>query len=79
MGIDLFRVPAAASDSALILAVPLSIAICPMLSYLLARFLEPGLWVFYIIVFAACLLLLAKEARRRNGGRFQNTSGSLWA
>jgi len=26
----------------LILAVPLSIAICPMLSYLLARFVEPG-------------------------------------
>jgi hypothetical protein len=48
----------------LILAIPLSIAICPMLSYLLARFLEPGLWTFYIGVFAACVLLLAKEARR---------------
>ncbi|MGB8013044.1 MAG: hypothetical protein WCF68_15630 [Terriglobales bacterium] len=48
----------------LILAVPLSIAICPMLSYLLARFLAPGLWVFYIVVFSACVLLLAKEGRR---------------
>ncbi len=46
------------------LAVPLSIAIGPMLSYLLARYLEPGLWVFYIIVFAVCMVLLAKEARR---------------
>jgi hypothetical protein len=49
------------------LAVPLSIAIGPMLSYLLARYLEPGLWAFYIIVFAACVVLLAKEARRRQG------------
>ncbi|HLM79720.1 MAG TPA: hypothetical protein VK302_03715 [Terriglobales bacterium] len=48
----------------LILAVPLTIAICPMLSYLLARFLEPGLWVFYISVFVGCVLLLAREARR---------------
>jgi len=48
----------------LILAVPLTIAICPMLSYLLVRFLEPGLWAFYISVSAACVLLLAKEARR---------------
>ena len=48
----------------LILAIPLSIAICPMLSYLLARFLEPGLWAFYIGVFAACVLLLVREARR---------------
>ncbi|MGD0214444.1 MAG: hypothetical protein ABSB87_14550 [Terriglobales bacterium] len=48
----------------LILAVPLTIAICPMFSYLLARFLKPGLWVFYISVFVACALLLAKEARQ---------------
>ena len=48
----------------LILAVPLSIAICPMLSYLFARFLAPGLWAFYIVPFAVCVLLLAKEARR---------------
>ncbi len=48
----------------LILAVPLTIAVCPMLSYLLVRFLEPGLWVFYIVMFAASVLLLAKEARR---------------
>ena len=52
----------------LILAAPLSIAICPMLSYLLARFLEPGLWVFYIGVFAACALLLAQEAWRTKLG-----------
>jgi hypothetical protein len=44
------------------LAVPLSIAICPMLSYLFARFLEPGLWFFYIAVFAIGILLLAREA-----------------
>lgn len=50
------------------LAVPLSIAICPMLSYLLARFFEPALWVFFIVVFALCLLLLAKEARRSRAG-----------
>jgi hypothetical protein len=35
-----------------------------MLSYLLARFLEPGLWTFYIVMFSACVLLLVKEARR---------------
>ncbi len=60
----------------LILAVPLSIAICPMLSYLLARFLEPGLWIFYISVFALCALLLAKEARR---GQVQPISKYTWA
>lgn len=47
-----------------ILAVPLTIAICPMLSYLLARFLEPALWAFYIVVFTACAVLLAKDAQR---------------
>ncbi len=47
----------------LILAVPLTIAICPMLSYLLARFFEPGLWAFYFVVFVACVLLLAREVR----------------
>lgn len=46
-----------------IIAVPLSIAICPMPSYLLARFFPPGLWAFYIGMLAACLLLLAKELR----------------
>jgi hypothetical protein len=45
----------------LILAVPLSIAICPMLSYLLARFATPALWVFYIGVFAAGIFLLATQ------------------
>ncbi|MFY9646725.1 MAG: hypothetical protein WAK29_16210 [Terriglobales bacterium] len=50
----------------LILALPLSIAICPMLSYLLARFADPGLWVFYGIAFATCALLLIREARGAN-------------
>jgi hypothetical protein len=49
-----------------ILAVPLSIAICPMLSYLLARFLPPALSVLCIIVFLACSLLLAKEVQKGN-------------
>ncbi|HKN72682.1 MAG TPA: hypothetical protein VJX30_16735 [Terriglobales bacterium] len=62
--LDLFEFRQRRPILRLILAVPLSIAICPMLSYLLARFLEPGLWVFYIGMFAACALLLAKEVRR---------------
>jgi hypothetical protein len=48
----------------LILALPLTIAICPMPTYLLARFFELGLWLFYIVTFAACALLLANEIRR---------------
>ena len=44
-----------------ILAVPLTIAIGSMFSYLLARFLPPGLWVFYFSVSAVCLMLLARE------------------
>jgi len=47
-----------------ILAVPVTIAICPMLSYLLARFLRAGLWTFYAIVFVACAVLVAKQVRR---------------
>ena len=62
--LDLFEFRRRRPILRLILAVPLTIAICPMLSYLLARYLEPGLWVFYIVVFAASVLLLAKEARR---------------
>ncbi len=62
--LDLFEFRQRRPILRLILAVPLSIAICPMLSYLLARFLEPALWAFYIGVFAACVLLLAREARR---------------
>jgi hypothetical protein len=62
--LDLFEFRQRRPILRLILAVPLSIAICPMLSYLLARFVEPGLWVFYLGVFAACILLLAKDARR---------------
>jgi len=62
--LDLFEFRQRRPVLRLILAVPLTIAICPMLSYLLARFLEPGLWAFYIGVSAACVLLLVKEARR---------------
>jgi hypothetical protein len=46
-------------------AIPLTIAVCPMLSYLLWRFLYPALWLFFIGAFAglcfhflrSCLLL----------------------
>jgi len=62
--LDLFEFRQRRPILQLILAVPLSIALCPMLSYLLARFLEPGLWAFYIVVAPACVLLLANEARR---------------
>ena len=62
--LDLFEFRQRRPILRLILAVPLTVAICPMLSYLLARFLEPGLWAFYSVVFAASVLLLAKEARR---------------
>src|SRR5271157_2963930 len=62
----------------LILAVPLTIAICPMLSYLLARFFEPGLWAFYIAVFAACLLLLVKQARGAQVGFVSRCSVSKY-
>ncbi|MGA7645765.1 MAG: hypothetical protein WBW01_04585 [Terriglobales bacterium] len=72
--LDLFEFRSRRPILRLILAVPLSIAICPMLSYLLARFLEPALWVFYIVVFIACALLLIKDAR---GGRLW--SGSRYA
>jgi len=41
-----------------IIALPLSTAICPMLSYLLARFVPAGLQVFYISALVACLLPL---------------------
>ena len=62
----------------LILAVPLSVAICPMLSYLLARFLEPGLWAFYIGVFAACVLLLLNEARQLKLRSISKFSKYIW-
>jgi hypothetical protein len=59
----------------LILAVPLTFAICPMLSYLLARFFEPGLWAFYIAVFVAGLLVLATDARR---AQWRSVSKYVW-
>jgi len=59
------------------IAFPLSIAICPMLSYLLLRFLEPGLWFFYIAVFAVGILLLAREARQAKLRSWSN-SKYIW-
>ena len=59
----------------MILALPLTIAICPMLSYLLTRFFEPGLWVFYIGVFAACVFVLVKEAKQAN---LHSVSKYIW-
>lgn len=73
--LDLFEFRQRRPILRLILAVPLSIAICPMLSYLLARFLQPGLWVFYIGVSAACVLFLAKEARR---AQLRSVSKYIW-
>src|SRR5271166_4469548 len=62
--LDLFEFRKRRPILRLILSLPLSIGICPMLSYLLARFLEPSLWAFYIGLFAACVLLLALEILR---------------
>jgi len=73
--LDLFEFRQRRPILRLILAVPLSIAICPMLSYLLARFVEPGLWVFYLGVFAACILLLAKDVRR---ARLRPVAKYIW-
>src|SRR5271157_3336196 len=73
--LDLFEFRQRRPILRLILAVPLSIAICPMLSYLLARFLQPGLWVFYIGVFGTAVLLLAREARR---AKHQSVSKYIW-
>ncbi|MFZ1915944.1 MAG: hypothetical protein WAU58_00095 [Terriglobales bacterium] len=62
--LDLFEFRQRRTILKLILSVPLSIALCPMLSYLMGRFLQFGLWVFYIGVFAAGVLLLAREFQR---------------
>jgi hypothetical protein len=62
--LDLFEFRQRRPILKLSVSVPLSIAICPMLSYVLARVLTPLLWIFYIGVSAAAILLLAKEARR---------------
>lgn len=79
--LDLFEFRRRRPILRLILAVPLSIAIGPMLTYLLARFLQPGLWVFYSVVSAACILLLALEIRlvrlRRVSKHF--VSEYIWA
>lgn len=59
-----------------ILAVPLTISIGPMLSYLLARFVEHGIWVFYVAASATCVLLLAQGMRRR---KLRAVSRWVWA
>ncbi len=48
----------------MLLATPLTIAISPILAYLLARFSPLGLWSFYICTLAGCVLLLVREGRR---------------
>ena len=73
--LDLFEFRQRRPILRMILAVPLSIAICPMLSYLLARFFDPGLWAFYIGVFGVCAVLLVKEAGRV---RLQSISKYIW-
>src|SRR5208282_1956623 len=72
--LDLFEFRQRRPILRLILAVPLTIAICPMLSYLLARFLEPGL-LFYMGAFAACAWLLAKGVRRT---KLRSVSKYIW-
>ena len=77
--LDLFEFRQRRPILRLILAVPLTIAICPMLSYLLARSLEPGLWVFHIGMFVASVVLLAKEVRRAQRPVSQYTSSKyIW-
>ena len=73
--LDLFEFRQRRRILRLILTIPLTIAICPMLSYLLARFFEAGLWVFYIGMFAAWALLLGQEARRAT---LQPVSKFVW-
>jgi hypothetical protein len=62
--LDLFEFRQRRPILKLVLSAPLSIAICPMLSYMLGRFFEPALWAFYAIVSIAWVLLLAKDAPR---------------
>jgi len=62
--LDLFEFRQRRTVLKLILSIPLSIALCPMLSYLLGRFLQFGLWAFYIGVFATGTLLLARGFQR---------------
>ena len=59
----------------LLLATPLSIAVCPMLSYLLARFFEPGLWLSYSSVTVVASVLLVKQARQ---ARMRSVSRNVW-
>jgi hypothetical protein len=46
------------------LSVALSIAICPMLSYLLGRYILPALWFFYAGALVGCFYLLTREVLR---------------
>ena len=67
------------------LAVPLSIAICPILAYLLARYSRPGLWLFFGGVSLASLAILITEARRSKwrpkSNHFKIAAGilAIWA
>jgi hypothetical protein len=45
----------------LAIAVPLSIGVCPIVSYLLGRFIPPAVWVFYGVFAVAFLGLLFRE------------------
>ncbi|MFB3915343.1 MAG: hypothetical protein ACE14M_01335 [Terriglobales bacterium] len=56
------------------LAVPLSIAICPIMSYLLTRFFQPGLWIFYGGASAVSVLLLASELRQAKASQLSKTT-----
>ena len=48
----------------LALAVPISIGICPILTYLLGRFVPPAVWVFYAACAVAFPALLCRERRQ---------------
>lgn len=52
----------------LALAVPLSIAIAPMISYLLACYIPPGLAAFYLLSTVACVVLLARNLKAAESG-----------
>lgn len=70
--LDLFEFRRRRAILRLVVALPLSIALCPMLSYLLARFFETGLWIFYFAVFAASAFCLFNGARRLSKYRISN-------
>jgi hypothetical protein len=58
----------------LTLAVPLSIGICPIVTYLLWRFLPPAVWVFY----AACAIVFVVLFFRERREFFSQTAASVF-